>query len=419
MASNINADNGVVSGSAGLKTSADSSGVLALQTNGTTAVTVDTSQNVTFANSASLPNTFGFKNRLINGAMVIDQRNAGATLLAMANNTNLIDRYRFTGSASVASKLNFAQNLNSVTGPTGFPFYSGFQTASAYTVTGSDIAVMEQIIEGYNIQDLAWGTSDAKPITISFWVRSSLTGTFGGCLKNAGYSTSYPFTYTISTANTWTYVSINITAPTTGTWNTTNGQGIRVMIGLGVGATSSGTASNSWISGDYYSATGAVSILGTASATFYITGFQVEKGTQATSFDVRSYTNELQLCQRYCTTINDATTSGYIQGYGGGCRGVTYIGVTIPLPTAMRATPSLSNVGGTVRLTVGNSAVDSASSSMTIGGVTPTIGYSANSGNLALTYIGGPVTGLSGITNNVCVTFFTNGDGKLFAFSEL
>ena len=289
--------------------------------------------NGTTTPGLSTTNTFGFKNKLINGSMAIDQRNSGATVTAVANNVYLTDRFKFSGTSSVSGKFNFAQNLNSVTPPAGYSYYSGFQVGTAYTVSGSDYAVFEQIIEGFNVLDLAWGTADATSVTISFWVRSSLTGTFGGCLKNAGAVFSYPFTYTISSANTWTNISVTVTAPTTGTWNTTSGQGIRVMLGLGVGATTSGTANGTWQAADYYSATGAVSVIGTASATFYVTGFQVEKGSTATSFDVRPYGTELVLCQRYYTFTNYVYLTVYSTT-------VTYASGNYKFPATMRAAPT-------------------------------------------------------------------------------
>jgi hypothetical protein len=367
-------------------------GTASININGTVGATTPSTGAFTSVNTQ---NTFGYKNRIINGAMVFDQRNAGGTLSAMANNTELIDRYRFTGSASVASKLNFAQNLNGVTGPVGFPSYSGFQTATAYTVTGSDLGVVEQIIEGYNIRDLAWGTANAKPITISFWVYSSLTGTFGGCLKNAGYAMSYPFTYSIPTANTWTYVSINITAPTTATWNITNGQGIRVMIGLGAGSTTSGTANGTWQAADYYSATGAVSIFGTSSATFYFTGLQVESGSSATSFDVRPYGTEFQLCQRYFWVLS--SSMGTALNSTGARFNVSH--------TWMRATPSVS---ATAALNVTD---ESASD------------FSQSSANIAISEnsaTGGryQANNFTGMTTNRFANLLTNG-GKIQFSSEL
>ena len=181
----------------------------------------------------------GFKNRLINSAMVIDQRNAGASVTPTDGQLTL-DRWK--GFASQASKYTVQQNAGSVTPPVGFTNYLGVTSSSAYSVGTNDYFAIVQLIEGYNTADLNWGTANAQTITISFWVRSSLTGTFGGALNNSGSARSYPFTYTISSANTWEQKSITITGDTSGTWLTTNGVGIQVNIGLGVGTTYSGTA---------------------------------------------------------------------------------------------------------------------------------------------------------------------------------
>jgi hypothetical protein len=301
--------------------------------------------------------------------MVIDQRNAGATVSAVANNVYLLDRYRFLGSATVSGKFNFAQNLNSVTPPVGFTYYSGFQTATAYAVSGSDLADYEQVIEGYNIADMAFGTASAKAFTISFYVYSSLTGTFGGCLKNAGYAYSYPFTYSIPTANTWTYITINVTAPTGGSWGTTNDVGLRILLGLGVGTGASGTANNTWQSADYYSATGAVSVIGTTSATWYVTGFQVEVGTQATSFDFRDYGRELIMCQRYYEKSYDIGTAlGASTDVGmtiqrGATQSSGLVGSSVNFKVFKRTAPSLQfwSSGGTSNAWSAGSAGGSAS----------------------------------------------------------
>jgi hypothetical protein len=303
MATTINADNGAVSGSAGLKYSSDSTGVLALQTNGTTAVSISTGQVVTLTNalaeaSGGTGTTVGyngFKNRIINGAMVIDQRNAGGSITAN-DDTYAVDRFKTT--ASQSSKLTAQRNAGSVTPPAGFSNYLGYTSSSAYSIGTSDYFVCQQSIEGFNIADLAWGTASAASVTLSFWVRSSLTGTFGGSLRNSDASRSYPFTYTISAANTWEYETITIAGDTSGTWGSTNGIGISLGFGLGVGSTVSGTA-GAWAGANYRSATGATSVVGTNGATFYITGVQLEKGSTATSFDYRPFTTELQLCQRY------------------------------------------------------------------------------------------------------------------------
>lgn len=384
MASIINADNGVVSGSAGLKTSADSTGVLALQTNGTTAVTVDTLQNVTFANSASLPNTFGFKNRIINGDMRIDQRNAGASVTPTDGQYS-VDRYVF--GVSAASKFTFQQNAGSVTPPTGFTNYLGITSSSTYSIVSGDYFNVNQCIEGFNIADLGWGTANAKTVTLSFWVRSSLTGTFGGSLRNSGSSRSYPFTYTISSANTWEQKSITIAGETTGTWQTTNGIGIRVGFGFGVGSNFSGTA-GAWSGANYASATGATSVVGTNGATLYITGVQLEKGSTATSFDVRPYGTELALCQRYYYQ-RLGFQSVYWDGYAASGTYPTWCGSH---PVQMRASPTSAIVGtytygnassisivATTDLSVNLQAITGGSTGRTYWHSNASAGYSANS----------------------------------------
>jgi hypothetical protein len=240
--------------------------------------------------------TFGFKNRIINGAMVIDQRNAGASVTPTGN-AQLLDRWQ--AYISVTSKFSVQQNAGSVTPPVGFTNYLGVTSLSAYSVGASDYFYLRQAIEGFNFADMAWGTANAQSVTLSFRVYSSLTGTFGGALSNSASSRSYPFSYSVPVANTWTTVSVTIAGDTTGTWiGATNGVGLQVLFSLGTGTTYSGTA-GSWAGSTYVSATGSTSVVGTNGATFYITGVQLEKGSTATSFDYRPYGTELALCQRY------------------------------------------------------------------------------------------------------------------------
>ena len=267
------------------------------------------------------------KNLIINGNMRIDQRNAGASVTPTASNTYVLDR--FTSFLTAVSKFSVQQDAGAVTPPAGFTNYLGVTSLSSYTASASDFFSIGQNIEGFNISDLAWGTADAKTVTLSFWVRSSLTGTFGGALVNSGNDRSYPFTYTISTANTWEQKSITITGDTTGTWLTNNGTGIKLRVGLGVGATYSGTA-GSWSGSTYYSATGATSVVGTSGATLYITGVQLETGTTATDFENLQYTTQLQLCQRYYY----ATSSAFIAATA------TTLCYNLQFPVTMRATPT-------------------------------------------------------------------------------
>jgi hypothetical protein len=258
----------------------------------------------------------GFKNRIINGAMVIDQRNAGASVTP-TDGQYALDRW--VNYQNVASKFSVQQNAGSVTPPVGFGNYLGVTSLSAYTVLSGGYNIVQQNIEGFNTADLVWGTANAATVTLSFWVRSSLTGTFGGVLNNSASNRSYPFTYTISSANTWEQKSITIAGDTSGTWiGATNGIGLMVRFGLGVGSTYSGTA-GAWSGSQLFSATGATSVVGTNGATFYITGVQLEKGSTATSFDYRPYGTELALCQRYYEKSFPATwvpgTASFATGF--------------------------------------------------------------------------------------------------------
>jgi hypothetical protein len=345
-----------------LVSTGDTTGNLILATGATptTALTLNsTTQAATFAGAVTAPsvtttgstgsvnsiNTFGFKNRIINGGMTIDQRNAGASVTPTTGQY-LVDRW--SALLTQASKYTAQQNAGSVTLPAGYINYLGITSSSAYSVAAGDFFAIVQKIEGLNIADLAWGTANAKTVTLSFQVYSSLTGTFGGNLKNSAGNRSYPFTYSIPVANTWTSISVTIAGDTSGTWLTTNGIGIEVNIGLGVGTTYSGTA-GAWSANNYVSATGAVSVVGTSGATFYITGVQLEVGSQATSFDFRSYGTELALCQRYFlafkgsdaannyTRIAIGPCSGSTQGFG-----MRYLGV------AMRAAPTSVTYSGSV-----------------------------------------------------------------------
>lgn len=289
---------------------------------------------------------YGFKSRIINGGMGIDQRNNGGSVGNPVGATYTLDRWLAAGFAS--SKYTIQQTPSATeTGyatrvAAGFTNYLAVTSSSAYSVPSGEYYVINQYIEGFNTADLAFGTANAKTITLSFLAYSSLTGTFGGALRNSGDNRSYPFTYTISSANTWTQISITIPGDTSGTWiGATNGVGLRVCFSLGTGSTYSGTA-GSWSSNNYSSATGATSVVGTNGATFYLTGVQIEKGTQATSFDYRPYGTELALCQRYYQSINFSEAQGSYTKFGNGVAYST-IGarVNVFLLVKMRTYPSL------------------------------------------------------------------------------
>jgi len=260
-------------------------------------INADVIQSSVTGVSLGAGNATVFKNRIINGDMRIDQRNAGASY-SLTPTDVLYTLDRWLAVFSQVTKFTVQQNAGSVTPPVGFVNYLGCTSTSAYSVAAGDYFLINQLIEGLNVGDLGWGTANAKTITISAWVYSSLTGTFGGALTNSAQNRSYPFTYTISSANTWTQISITIAGDTSGTWLTTNGTGIRVRFGLGAGSTFSGTA-GSWAAANYVSATGATSVVGTSGATFYITGVQLEVGSSATGFEYIDYGAQLIQCQRY------------------------------------------------------------------------------------------------------------------------
>jgi hypothetical protein len=215
-------------------------------------------------------------------------------------------------------------------------------------VASGDTFLIQQYIEGLNCADLGWGTANAQTVTLSFWVRSSLTGTFGGALTNSAANRSYPFSYTISAANTWEQKSVTIAGDTTGTWLTTNGIGISLRFGLGSGSTLSGTA-GAWAAGNFIQPTGSQSVVGTNGATFYITGVQLEVGTQATSFEYRQYQQELALCQRYYVKLLSNGTSNTGNLLVGVVESATSARAMTTLPTTMRSFPTVS-FGGSLRV---------------------------------------------------------------------
>jgi hypothetical protein len=325
--------------------------------------------------------------------MRIDQRNAGASITPAGGGYGC-DRWKFELSQS--SKLT-AQR--STTAPTGFINSQLVTSSSAYSVLTGDYFAVGQLIEGLNVSDLAWGTASAATVTLSFWVRSSLTGTFGGALSNSAQNRSYPFTYTITAANTWELETVTIPGDTSGTWLTDTGVGIRVYFGLGAGATYSGTA-GAWAASALVTATGATSVVGTNGATFYITGVQLEKGSTATSFDYRPYGTELALCQRYYQNIGGQTLTGFAEGS-------TNLAATIFLYQQMRAAPTCSIRSGNT-LSVRSPGGD----------------YNATSPVLANTTTGTNaiwtnISGFSGLTVNAVVTSRLTNQDAIAASAEL
>ena len=338
-------------------------------------VSISGTNGVTFPDGslqAAAASPYVNKNRIINGDMRIDQRNAGASVTNGAGlTTYCVDRWNFYGTSG--SKFSVQQNAGSVTPPAGFSKYLGFTSLSANTPASSDFYYVVQPIEGFNFADFSFGTANAKAVTLSFWVYSSLTGTFSGCLGNG--TRSYPFSYTVSSANTWTQASINIAGDTTGTWTgATNGTAINVFFNLGSGSTNLGS-SGAWASANYVGATSSVNILGTNGATFYITGVQLEIGTTATPFERRMYNQELANCQRYY----------YLHASGNQSIGVGYYynasiaTVFCQFPVSMRTSPTLTSTSGTDYYTFSRNGAADGLNSFSLGAASNNVVYLNNS----------------------------------------
>ena len=396
--------------SAGVVVTSDTSGALALQTAGTTALSISSGQVVTLTNalpiasggtgsttlaganiattnsstqSINSANTFGFKNRIINGGMTISQR---GTSFNPATNGLGLDRWTIRSSPS-ASAFSITQSTSA---PTGFLNSQLITSLGATTVGSGDYYTIDQRIETANAYDFAWGTASPKTVTLSFWVYSSLTGTFAGGLTeyNSG-SVSYGFNYSIPTANTWTQISVTISGPTTGTWNTTlNGGYVTVTFGLGVGSSVATPSNNSWVSGNYKTGNGGVNVVSTSGATFYITGVQLEVGTQATSFDFRDYGRELILCYRYFYKSNpeNASRSGNAWGSMYATTSACLQGL---FPVTMRAVPSVTRGGSSDTFYI--SAVNATSSGTSNNFGIATTTYSFEVSSLSGSAIGYPV----------------------------
>ncbi len=354
------------------------------------------SDGVTFPDSTTQNTTdrYGFVNRIINGDMRIDQRNAGAAVTSTGSYP--VDRFNVLNSTDGAFS---AQQDSSAP--------AGFVNSVKVTTTTEDASLTTtqalsfiQRIEGTNIADLGWGSASAKTVALSFWVRSSLTGTFGGTLKNSASNRSYPFTYTISAANTWESKSITIAGDTSGTWLTTTGIGLEVCFGLGVGSTLSGTA-GAWSGSNFISATGATSVIGTLNATWYITGVQLEVGSVATPFERRPYGTELALCQRYYYRVTPGAVNLAFPGAGYSIN-TTAMDANIIFPVTMRTAPSALEQSGTAN----QYAVNEAGTLISCSSVPVFVGSTTNAvGSMRATVASGLTVGRAGIVR----TESTNG----------
>ena len=248
----------------------------------------------------------GRKNMIINGDMRISQRH-GTTATTTGNGTFVIDRYRCEVGAGGATTMQQV---------TDAPV--GFHNSMKITVTGTDTSVaagdfhyIRHIIEGNNMNHLNWGSSNAKPVTLSFWVKSSVTGSHGGSLWNNAFNRSFPFNYSINSADTWEHKSITIPGCPDGTWESGISRGINIGFIQLAGSNFTGPP-DQWNSAGDVGPTTLVNLLATSGATWYITGIQLEVSKNATDFEHRTYGEELALCMRYYEKFSgDCGNGGY------------------------------------------------------------------------------------------------------------
>ena len=279
-------------------------------------------------------------NRIINGAMTIDQRNAGAAVTLTSGNTYPIDRFpsTYTGSGTITAQ-------RSTTAPVGFVNSIVYTVTTGSSPASGVVGRFLQAIEGLNTADLGWGTANAQPVTLSFWVRTSVTGTFGGSAQAGSSSGVYVFQYTINSANTWEYKTITIAGATVGTFYTNNNAGVMISWDLGSGSNFEATP-NAWSTAiNKWRASGNVQLSATTGATFYITGVQLEAGSTASSFAHENYGDTLQKCQRYFYSLSGADVVGSrVDGLANGIWEHTFYGC----PVTMRVNPSFTKVNGSV-----------------------------------------------------------------------
>ena len=359
----------------------------------TAAITIDSSSGGCSANITNRPN----ENYLINGGCVVDQRNSGSAVTS--------------GFAIDRTQIEGFDGGGTGTGQRVTDSPSGFTHSLKITVTGTDTSLastdfytLRQIIEGQNIAHLGFGASGGTSVTLSFFVKSSLTGTFSCSLGNGDNDRSYPITYTISSADTWEKKTMTFPADTTGTWGTDNGRGFSVRWSLGAGSGRLGTA-NQWNGSQAHGATGTTNLFATNGATFQITGLKLESGTVATDFEHKTFAQEALDCKRYYQIIEG--TSDLVMFGSGRASGTSHALVPVQLAVPLRASPTISST---------NYSGWTASNAETATAKTPTvIHFQTNNNQLNMQF--GDLAGQ--LTNARVVTISCNSNSNLVMDSEL
>lgn len=334
-----------------------------IESDGSYASTINVASKVNFTGGMQIggqDTTFaGMRNRIINGAMMIDQRQLGVQNSPSNASAYTVDRWKMY---STASKFSVQQ---STLAPPGFKNSLLITSLSAYTPGATEEFEVYQYIEGLNMADFAWGTSSASPMTISFWVRSSLTGTFGGAFKNGAGTRTFPYSYTINQANTWEYKTIVIPGETTGVWTIDNTAQFQLFFDIGTGSTYKQPA-GSWTTNFANGPTGGTNLISTNGATLYITGVQIEKGSVATPFENRLYGQELALCQRYYNIVPSSGSSWFAGVCWSTNRVLSALQANGPW---MRATPTVSCPANTFVWFHGGGAYTSSVTTATVGNI--------------------------------------------------
>jgi len=291
------------------------------------------------------------RNLVINGAMQVAQR--GTDINGVANGGFCTDRFKMR----IANTDNLVVNLDQTTDtPDGYPNSLKLSVGTVESALASDEYVsFGQVVEAQNLQHLKYGTSGAETLSLSFWVKSSVTGTYAISIFQQDASSSpdrryYSKTYTISSANTWEYKTITISPNTDDVINNDNGQGLRIDWTLGAGSNYTSGSNDTWGAITNWMVGHNASWITTSSATFFLTGVQLEVGEQDTPFEHRSFGDELQRCQRY---FHRTTGSTYTPHGGGAVFDADTSDIHVHLPQSMRTSPSLS-FGGNVRVSRGS-----------------------------------------------------------------
>jgi hypothetical protein len=278
----------------------------------------------------------GFKNRIINGDMRIDQRNAGAAITPSAVVSYGVDRFNYVGTQT--SKLTLQRVSDA---PSGFKYSTKLSVAASASATAGDQFRYTQNIEGFNCSDLNWGSASAQDVAVSFYAKASVAGTYSVALWNDTFN-NYSYVSAVSLTSTWNKYTIIVPGATAGSWNTENTGGISLIFDLGGGSNWTTSNLNTWQAGGagpgYFKAAGSVSLISNAGATLNITGVQLEKGSTATAFDYRDYGRELIQCQRYFENVQWITN-----GYAAQWTGAEFFGLQYPFMVEKRASPSIAS----------------------------------------------------------------------------